>query len=117
VSETVRRFAGQVDQAWLDRVIEPVLEPPLPIIEPHHHLWIRDNNVYLLPELLADLSSGHNVIATVFEECHSMYRATGPEDEKSLGESEFVAGTAAMGASGVFGPCRVCVRAWLGGSI
>jgi L-fuconolactonase len=83
VSETVRRFAGQVDQAWLDRVIEPVLDPPLPIIDPHHHLWIRDNNVYLLPELLADVGSGHNVIATVFEECRSMYRATGAEDEKS----------------------------------
>jgi hypothetical protein len=60
VSETVRRFAGQVDQAWLDRVIEPVLKRPLPIMDPHHHLWIRDNNVYWLPELMADLSSGHN---------------------------------------------------------
>jgi L-fuconolactonase len=110
VSETVRCFAGQVDQAWLDRVVEPVLEPNLPIIDPHHHLWIRDSNVYLLPELLADLSSGHNVIATVFEECHSMYRATGAEDEKSLGETEFVTGIAAMAASGVFGPCCVCAR-------
>jgi L-fuconolactonase len=110
VSETVRRCAGQIDQAWLDRVIEPVLDPPLPIIDPHHHLWIRDNNVYLLPELLADLGSGHSVIATVFEECRSMYRATGAEDEKSLGETEFVTGIAAMGASGLFGPCRVCAR-------
>lgn len=110
MSQTTSRFAGQVDQAWLDRLIEPVLEPQLPIIDPHHHLWIRDGNVYLLPELLADLSSGHNVIATVFEECHSMYSATGPEEEKSLGETEFVTGIAAMGASGAFGPSRVCAR-------
>ena len=87
-----------------------MLEPDLPIIDPHHHLWMRDSNVYLLPELLADLASGHKIVATVFEECHSMYRADGPEDEKSLGETEFVTGIAAMGASGAFGPSRPCAR-------
>jgi predicted TIM-barrel fold metal-dependent hydrolase len=110
MSQTPGRFAGQVDQSWLDRTIEPVLEPDLPIVDPHHHLWVREGNVYLLPELLADLGSGHNVIATVFEECHSMYRASGPDEEKSLGETEFVTGIAAMGASGTFGPSRVCAR-------
>jgi L-fuconolactonase len=110
MSQTASRFAGQIDQAWLDRHIEPVLEPAQPIIDPHHHLWVRDGNVYLLPELLADLGSGHNVIATVFEECHSMYCAAGPEAEKSLGETEFVTGVAAMGASGAFGPSRPCAR-------
>jgi len=110
MSQTASRFAGPVDPSWLDRVVEPVIEPELPIIDPHHHLWVRDGNVYLLPELLADVGSGHNIIATVFEECHAMYRATGPDDEKSLGETEFVTGIAAMGASGVFGPSRVCVR-------
>jgi L-fuconolactonase len=110
VSQTVSRFSGAIDQAWLDRVVEPVLDPGLPIIDPHHHLWMRDGNVYLLPELLADVGSGHNVIATVFEECHAMYRAGGPDDQKSLGETEFVTGVAAMGASGAFGPARVCAR-------
>ncbi len=110
MSQTPSRFAGQVDQAWLDRVTEPALEPDLPVIDPHHHLWVRDGNVYLLPELLADIGSGHNVVATVFEECHSMYRPHGPDAEKSLGETEFVTGIAAMGASGTFGPSRVCAR-------
>jgi len=110
MSQTVGRFAGAIDQAWLDRVVEPVREPELPIVDPHHHLWMRDGNVYLLPELLADVGSGHNVVATVFEECRSMYRADGPEDEKSLGETEFVTGIAAMGASGAFGSSRVCAR-------
>ena len=110
MSQTVSRFSGAIDQAWLDRVVEPVLEPELPIVDPHHHLWTRDGNVYLLPELLADVGSGHNVIATVFEECHAMYRAAGPEDQKSLGETEFVTGIAAMGGSGAFGPTRVCAR-------
>ena len=104
------RFSGNIDEAWLAKLVEPIIEPELPIIDPHHHLWIRDGNTYLLPELLADLNSGHNVRATVFEECHSMYRADGPAEEASLGETEFVAGIAAMGASGTFGASRPCAR-------
>jgi L-fuconolactonase len=104
------RFAGPVKDDWLAQHTEPVLEPDLPIVDPHHHLWVRDSNIYLLPELLADLTSGHTIRATVYEECHSMYRADGPEEERSLGETEFVTGIAAMGASGVFGPTRVCAR-------
>ncbi|MDQ2763420.1 MAG: amidohydrolase, partial [Pseudomonadota bacterium] len=110
MAQSTSRFAGQVDQAWLDRHTETILQPELPIIDPHHHLWLRGGNVYLLPELLADLGSGHNVVATVFEECHSMYRAAGPEEEKSLGETEFVTGIAAMSTSGAFGTSRVCAR-------
>jgi L-fuconolactonase len=104
------RFAGPIDTDWLARHVEPILEPNLPIIDPHHHLWMRDGNTYLLPELLADLGSGHNVRATVFEECHSMYRSDGSPEEASLGETEFVTGIAAMGASGTFGSTRVCAR-------
>jgi L-fuconolactonase len=108
MAEPHSRFAGRIDEAWLARHTEEILEPDLPIVDPHHHLWVRDGNVYLLPELLADLGSGHAVRATVFEECHSMYRAEGPEELRSLGETEFVTGIAAMGASGTFGPARVC---------
>ena len=104
------RFSGAIDETWLRRLTEEIIEPDLPIIDPHHHMWIRDGNTYLLPELLADVYSGHNVIATVFEECHSMYRKTGPREDASLGETEFVTGIAAMGASGTFGPSKVCAR-------
>ncbi len=93
---------------WLARHTEDILEPDLPIIDPHHHLWLRNNTPYLLPELLIDLASGHNIVATVFEECHSMYRARGPEAFKPVGETEFVAGIAAMSDSGQFGPTRIC---------
>jgi predicted TIM-barrel fold metal-dependent hydrolase len=110
MAQNASRFAGAVDQDWLNRHDEPVLEPGLPIIDPHHHLWTRDGNVYLVPELLADIASGHNVVATVFEECHSMYRASGPDQEKSIGETEFVTGVAAMGASGTFGTTKICAR-------
>jgi L-fuconolactonase len=110
MAQNASRFAGAVDQDWLNRHDEPILEPGLPIIDPHHHLWTRDGNVYLVPELLADIASGHNVVATVFEECHSMYRAGGPDQEKSIGETEFVTGVAAMGASGTFGTTKICAR-------
>jgi len=96
------------DDAWLSKTVEDALEPDLPIVDPHHHLWLRGGYTYLIPELAADLDCGHNVVATVFAECHSMYRETGPEAERSLGETEFVTGQAAMSASGAFGPTRAC---------
>lgn len=95
---------GQVgpDDGWLAKLEEPILEPDIPIVDPHHHLWLRSGYTYLMPELAADLASGHNIVSTVFAECHSMYRQGGPESEKSLGETEFVTGQAAMSASGGF---------------
>jgi predicted TIM-barrel fold metal-dependent hydrolase len=94
--------------AWLDQVHEEILEPDLPICDPHHHLWDRDGSRYLLDELLADVRSGHNVVSTVFVECASMYRADGPEALRPVGETEFVNGIAAMAASGGYGDIRAC---------
>ncbi len=93
--------------AWLDRTKEDPIEPDLPIIDPHHHLWERPGNRYMLDELVADLA-GQNVRQTVFIECTSMYRADGPEEFRVVGETEFVQGIAAMSASGGFGPARAC---------
>ena len=105
---------------------EAILEPELPIVDPHHHLWdrsmlppapgpehpfttaIKPAQRYLLDELLKDTGSGHNIVATVFLECGAFYRADGPAELKSLGETEFVNGVAAMSASGVYGPTRAC---------
>src|SRR5208337_1043110 len=71
--------SSKPDDVWLAKQEkEPILEPELPIIDTHHHLWDRGGWTYLLPELLADLNTGHNIVATVFEECRSMYRAAGP---------------------------------------
>ena len=108
--------------------VETILEPDLPIIDPHHHLWDRPAGAmtdlppaqhgfdkvtrmsprYLLDELLADLNSGHNVRATVFVQCGAMYRADGPAAFKPVGETEFVNGVAAMCASGIYGEVRAC---------
>src|SRR5882757_1751191 len=96
-----------VRQAWLDRRKEPILEPDLPIIDPHHHLWDRPGWRYLLDELLADTNSGHNIVATVFVQARAMHRETGPVEMRPVGETEFINGVAAMSASGIYGKTRV----------
>jgi predicted TIM-barrel fold metal-dependent hydrolase len=107
--------------------MEEIIEPDLPIIDPHHHLWdfrpvmhLRPKTGgsfdelfqgiphYLFHDLLADTTGGHNVRTTVFLECHAMYRADGPEHLRCVGETEFVNGVAAMSASGIYGPFRAC---------
>ena len=98
---------------WLAKHTEEILEPDLPIIDPHHHLWERPGYRYLFPELLADVGSGHKIHATMFEQAGSMYRADGPDELKSLGETEFVCGVAAMSASGRYGPTR-CIAGMVG---
>jgi predicted TIM-barrel fold metal-dependent hydrolase len=96
-----------VRQAWLDRHTEPILEPALAIIDPHHHLFNRPGWRYLLDELLADTASGHNIVATVYVQARSMYRAAGPAEMRPVGETEFANGVAAMCASGYCGRTRV----------
>ena len=95
--------------AWLDLTQEPTLEPEIPICDPHHHFWdFRTGRIpyqrYLLHELAADITSGHNVRSTVFVEARSMYRPDGPEEMRSVGEVEFVQGLAAASAAGLYGP-------------
>ena len=98
--------------AWLALTEEDALEPDLPIIDPHHHLWDHPNSPhveprYLLDEMLNDTGSGHNIVATVFIECGAMFRQDGPEHMRCVGETEFVNGIAAMSASGRYGPTRI----------
>jgi L-fuconolactonase len=96
------------DPAWLALTQEEIIEPGLEIVDPHHHLWDHPGNRFLLDQLLADVGSGHKITETVFIECGSMYRADGPPEMKFVGETEFVNGTAAMSASGQYGPTRLC---------
>ena len=96
------------DPAWLALRQEEIIEPGLEIVDPHHHLWDHSGDRFLLDQLLTDTNSGHNIAQTVFIECGSMYRADGPVEMKPVGETEFVNGTAAMSASGRYGPTRLC---------
>ncbi|MBU6166301.1 MAG: amidohydrolase family protein [Alphaproteobacteria bacterium] len=106
--------------------MQHIIDPERPIIDPHHHLWdirrtlaaappehpflraVTLSPLYLLPEYLADLGSGHNVVASVFVECGAYYRAGATAALRPVGETEFVNGVAAMSASGLYGPARAC---------
>jgi L-fuconolactonase len=116
----------------MNEPVEPILEPALPIVDAHHHLWFQQEAAiaamelrhtlfarayaptfrrkarYLFDEYLADVTSGHNIRASVYVNAHSMYRVSGPEPLRSTGEVEFVNGVAAMAASGAFGDSRIC---------
>src|SRR5215212_5314159 len=92
---------------WLALHKEEVLDPQRPIVDPHHHLWDRGGQRYMIEDMAADIASGHNVIATVYVDCRSMYRATGPEAFRPVGEVEFANGVAAMSASGGYGPAQI----------
>lgn len=106
---------------------EAILEPDLPIIDPHHHLWDLRPLIPAFPEprhryvetlvpaahytfdqLLEDVRSGHNVIGTVFMECRAFYDAARSEAMKPVGEVEYVNGVAAQSASGLYGDLRAC---------
>ena len=93
---------------WLAQYSEEVIDPSRPIVDPHHHLWDRGGQRYMIEELSADIASGHNIVATVYVEARSMYRATGPEALRPVGEVEFANGAAAMSASGGYGPAAIC---------
>ena len=93
---------------WLALHEEAIIEPALPIVDPHHHLWDRQGNRYLLFDLLRDVNTGHNIRATIAVEAGAMYRRDAVAQLRPLGETEFLNGTAAMSASGEYGECRVC---------
>jgi len=82
------------DAAWLSQLEEEVLDPQLPIIDAHHHLWDRLSDRYLLDDFLQDTNSGHNIVATIFAQCAWAYRTSGPEEFRPVGETEFVASVA-----------------------
>jgi len=96
---------------WHELTQEAVLEPELPICDPHHHFWdFRTERIpyqrYLIHQLADDINAGHNVRSTVFIECRSMYRPSGPSEMRPVGEVEFVQGLAAASASGLYGHGR-----------
>ncbi|MPY96130.1 MAG: amidohydrolase family protein [Acidimicrobiia bacterium] len=83
------------------RTPEAVLEPDLPICDAHHHLWPGSGHTgapYELADLRGDTGSGHNVLRTVFVECHSEYLRDGPEHLRPVGETAFVADAAEASA-------------------
>ena len=87
---------------------EAPLDPDLPIVDALHHLWHKDGRRYLFRDYLADIAAaGHNIVASIAVSGGSMYRADGPPELRSTGETEFYAGAAAMSASGLYGDASI----------
>jgi L-fuconolactonase len=77
-------------------VIETALDPALPIVDAHHHLWLDGKghetaHRYTIEEFRQDTSSGHNIVGTVYVECGSAYRIGGPIHLRPVGETEWAA--------------------------
>lgn len=73
---------------WLAKHREDILDPDLPIVDAHQHFYDHPGNVYLLDDLLADTSGGHNIVATVFMEAFWSHRQDGPVNLRPVGETE-----------------------------
>jgi L-fuconolactonase len=83
------------DPGWLSRRVEDVLDPGLPIIDAHHHLWIEQEVPYLANEITADVRDGHAIGATVFVQANYNYRRDLPPHLAPIGETETAAAIAA----------------------
>ncbi|NGM86442.1 amidohydrolase family protein [Parapusillimonas sp. SGNA-6] len=94
-----KRLSGRIEEA---------IDPAQVIVDAHHHLYERPGLRYLLHEILADVQSGHDIRATVYVQARAMYRSSGAEAMKPVGETEFANGVAAMSASGLYGRTRLC---------
>lgn len=87
---------------------ETILDPDLPIIDAHHHIWDRPVVKYMLDEWLADLNAGHNIIGSVYVEAAAFHRKDGPEWLRPIGEVEFANGIAAVADSGFYTNAKFC---------
>jgi L-fuconolactonase len=95
-----------------DVVGEEILEPDLAICDPHHHLWEAHDTFggrYMTDELRDDASSGHHIEKTVYVQCRSGYRTSGPEQFRCVGEPEFVVAADPSGfIAGIVGFADLC---------
>lgn len=83
-----------VNETWLAQRTEPPLDPDLPIVDAHHHLWDhppqRPAESYVGENYLQDAGVGHRIIASVYIECNSMYRTDGPVALRPVGETDYI---------------------------
>lgn len=76
---------------WLELVIEPIVDPSAPIVDPHHHLWPAGGSMpYELHDLEADIGSGHNIVDSVFVECGASYDRSSDDAFAPVGETVYV---------------------------
>ncbi len=78
-----------------------MIDPALPIIDPHHHPSGTATAAICSTNLLDDTESGRNIRATVYIQCRPMFRADGPVELQPIGRNRVrQRRVAAMSASG-----------------
>jgi predicted TIM-barrel fold metal-dependent hydrolase len=97
--------------SWLAQHVEEIIEPDLPLVDSHHHIWNQTGNEYLIDDLCADVMTGHNIRATVAIQAHYGYRDGGPEAFRCVGETEKIetAANQALKNEIQFQPCAAVV--------
>lgn len=85
-----------IKETWLQQVLEEAIDPDLPIIDAHHHLWfvapapVLRSYDYLEGDYVRDATSGHNIIASVYVECRNVLRTSAPEHLWPASETAWV---------------------------
>jgi predicted TIM-barrel fold metal-dependent hydrolase len=86
---------------WLALWHEDPIDPDLPIVDAHHHLWERETDRYLAVDMVADIAaSGHRIVATVFVEGRRHWLPDGDVAFRPVGET-------AMAVAEAGGPHRI----------
>ena len=89
---------------------EPAIEPGLPIVDAHHHLFgaASDKLYYRREDMESDLASGHKIIGTVYVAAYGAgWRTDGPKELRSVGEVERIVTLSATPLNTPQGPCRL----------
>jgi L-fuconolactonase len=79
-----------------DATVEVPLDPMLPIVDAHHHLWPPGYRIpYDLAAMAADVQRVPNIEASIFVECMTSFRPSGDVALQPIGETEFIVSTTA----------------------
>lgn len=89
---------------------ESAIEPWIPIVDPHHHLFNAQSDAlyYRLEDMARDLSTGHHVVGTVYVAAYGAgWRPDGPAGLRSVGETERIVQLGETPLATPHGPCRL----------
>lgn len=86
----------------------PVVDADIPVVDSHHHLWNRSHQRYLVEEFEGDAATGHNLVGSIFAECHEGYLHEGPAELRPVGEARFFAAEAARHRARHDGKGQLC---------
>ena len=89
-----------LDKDYHSSPIEAPIDPEIPIVDAHHHLFDHPGWRYLPKEFHEDISTAGNVVGSVFIQGNWMYRTEGPESLRPVGETDWVASVAALCGEG-----------------